>query len=55
MIVHGPLERLLLSITIPCRESKPIARLANFRLTSESVQLTPYSLGEAHLKVGLAD
>jgi hypothetical protein len=32
---------------------KPIARLVNFHLTSESVQLKPYSLGEAYLKVGL--
>jgi hypothetical protein len=32
---------------------KPIVRLVNFYLTSESVQLKPYSLGEAFLKVGL--
>jgi hypothetical protein len=48
VIVHGPLGRLLLSITIPCREREPIARLVNFHLASESVQLMPYSLGEAH-------
>jgi hypothetical protein len=30
-----------------------IARLVNFLLTSESVQLKSYSLGEAYLKVGL--
>jgi hypothetical protein len=32
---------------------KPIARLVNFHLTSESVQLESYSLGEACLKVDL--
>jgi hypothetical protein len=54
VIVHGPLGHLLLSVTIPCRESKLIARLVNFLLTSESVQLKSYSLGEAYLKVRLA-
>jgi hypothetical protein len=39
VIVHGLLGRLLLSVTIPCRESKPIARLVNFHLASESMQL----------------
>jgi hypothetical protein len=53
VIVHGPLGCLLLSVTFPCRERKPIVRLVNFFLTSESTQLTPYSLGEAYLKVGL--
>jgi hypothetical protein len=53
VIVSGPLRRHLLSITIPCQERKPIARLVNFLLTSESVQLKSYSLGEAGLKVGL--
>jgi hypothetical protein len=48
VIVHGPLGRLLLSITIHCRERRLIARLVNFVLTSESVQLKPYSLGEAY-------
>jgi hypothetical protein len=32
---------------------KPIARLVNFPLTSESMQLKSYSLGEADLKVDL--
>jgi hypothetical protein len=53
VIIHGPLERLFLSVTIPCRERKLIARLVNFLLTSESVQLKSYSLGEAYLKVDL--
>jgi hypothetical protein len=53
VIVSGPLGRHLLSITFPCQERKPIARLVNFLLTSESVQLKPYSLGEGGLKVGL--
>jgi hypothetical protein len=48
VIVHGPLGRLLLSITTPCRERKLIARLVNFLLTSESMLLRPYSLGEAY-------
>jgi hypothetical protein len=48
VIVHGPLGRLLLSVTTPCRERKLIARLVNFLLTSESVQLKSYSLGEAY-------
>jgi hypothetical protein len=48
MIVHGPLGCLLLSVTTPCREKKLIARLVNFLLTSESVQLKLYSLGEAY-------
>jgi hypothetical protein len=38
----------------PCQERKPIARLVNFLLTSDSVQLQPYSLGEAYLTVGLS-
>jgi hypothetical protein len=48
MIVYGPLGCLLLSVTTPCRERKLISRLVNFLLTSESVQLKPYSLGEAY-------
>jgi hypothetical protein len=32
---------------------KSIARLVNFHLTSKSVQLQSYSLGEAYLKVSL--
>jgi hypothetical protein len=32
VIVHAPLGCLLLSVTIPCRESKLITRLVNFRL-----------------------
>jgi hypothetical protein len=39
---------------LPCQERKPIAKLVNFLLTSEFVQLKPYSLGEAYFKVGLA-
>jgi hypothetical protein len=53
VIVHGPLGCLLLSVTFPCRERKPTARLVNFHLTSESMQLKLYSLGESYLKVGL--
>jgi hypothetical protein len=48
--IHRPLGCLLLSVTFPCRERKPIARLVNFLLTSESVQLIPYTLCEACLK-----
>jgi hypothetical protein len=48
MIAHGPLERLLLRVITPYRERKLIARLVNFILTSESVQLNPYILGEAY-------
>jgi hypothetical protein len=48
VIVHGPLGCLLLSVTTPCRERKLITRLVNFLLTSESMQLKPYSLGEAY-------
>jgi hypothetical protein len=48
MIVHGPLGHLLLSVTTPCQERKLISRLVNFLLTSESVQLKLYSLGEAY-------
>jgi hypothetical protein len=48
VIAHGPLGRLLLSVTIPCRGSKPITRLVNFHLASESVQLKLCSLGEAY-------
>jgi hypothetical protein len=51
MILHGPLGQLLLSVTTPCREGKPIARLVNFLLITESMQSVPYSLGEAYLKV----
>jgi hypothetical protein len=53
VIVHGPLGHFLLSATFPCQERKPIARLINFLLTSESMQSKSYSLGEAYLKVGL--
>jgi hypothetical protein len=53
VIVHGPLGCLLLSVTFPCGERKLIVRLVNFHLTSESMQLKLYSLGEACLKVGL--
>jgi hypothetical protein len=38
---------------LPCKERRLIARLVSSLLTSKSVQLKPYSLGEAHLKVGL--
>jgi hypothetical protein len=48
MIAHGPLGHPLLSVTIPCRGSKPIARLVNFCLAFESVQLKLCSLGEAY-------
>jgi hypothetical protein len=48
VIVHEPLGCLLLSVTTPYRERKLIARLVNFLLTYESVQLKPYSLGEAY-------
>jgi hypothetical protein len=54
MIVSGPLGCPPLSITDPCRERKLIARLVNFLLTSKSVQLMSYSLGEAYLKVSLS-
>jgi hypothetical protein len=54
MIVSRPLGCHLLSVSFPRRERKPIARLVNFFLTSESVQLQPYSLGEACLKVCLS-
>jgi hypothetical protein len=53
VIAHGHLGYLLLSITFPCRERKLIARLVNYLLTYEFMQLKPYSLGEACLKVGL--
>jgi hypothetical protein len=53
VIVSGPLGRHLLSVTFPCRERKSIVRLVNFLLTSKSMQLQPYSLGEAYLKVSL--
>jgi hypothetical protein len=53
VIIHGSLGCSLLSITIPCREREPIARLVNFLLTSKSVRLKPYSLDEACLKIGL--
>jgi hypothetical protein len=51
--VSGHLGCLLLSVTIPYWEGEPIARLVNFLLTSKSVHLKSYSLGEACLKVGL--
>jgi hypothetical protein len=54
MIVSRPLGRHLLSVSFPYRERKPIARLVNCLLTSESVQLQSYSLGEAYLKVSLS-
>jgi hypothetical protein len=53
VIAHTPLGRLLLSVTTPCRERKPISMLVSFLLTSESMQSMSYSLGEAYLKVGL--
>jgi hypothetical protein len=53
VIVHGPLGCLLLSVTTHCQERKPIDRLINFLLTFESVQLKPYSLGEAYFNVRL--
>jgi hypothetical protein len=31
---HGPLGHLVLTVIIPCRGSKPITRLVNFRLAS---------------------
>jgi hypothetical protein len=52
VIFYGPLGCLLLSITLPCRERRSIARLVNFLLTSEFMQSKLYSLGEAYLKVG---
>jgi hypothetical protein len=54
MIVHGPLGRPPLSVIDPCWERKPVARLVNFLLTSESVQSMPYSSGEGYLKVSLS-
>jgi hypothetical protein len=54
VIVSRPLGRHLLSVSFPCRERKPIARLVNFFLTSESAHLKPHSLGEACLKVRLS-
>jgi hypothetical protein len=48
VIVHGPLGRLLLSITTLCRERKLIPMLVNFLLTFEAVQLKPYTLGEVY-------
>jgi hypothetical protein len=48
MIVHGPLGRLLLSVSTPCRERKLITGLVNFLLNSETVQLKPNSFGEAY-------
>jgi hypothetical protein len=53
MIVHGPLGCLLLSATFLCWERKSIARLVNFLLTFEFVQLKSYSLGKSYLKVSL--
>jgi hypothetical protein len=54
VIVSGPLGHPPISITDPCRERKPIARLVNFLFTSESMQSMSYSLGEAYLKVSLS-
>jgi hypothetical protein len=54
VIVSRPLGRHLLSVSFPCRERKPITRLVNFFLTSESAYLKPHSLGEACLKVRLS-
>jgi hypothetical protein len=48
MIVYGPLGHILLSVTIPCRERKLIARLVNSLLTYKSMQLKSCSLGEAY-------
>jgi hypothetical protein len=48
VIVHEPFGCLLLSVTTPYRERKLIARLVNFLLTSKSVQLKLYSLGETY-------
>jgi hypothetical protein len=53
VIIHGPIWRLLLSVTIPCQERKSIVRLVNFLLTFEFVQSKSYSLGEVYLKVSL--
>jgi hypothetical protein len=53
VIFRGPVGRLCLSVTLPCRERRPITRLMNFLLTSKSVQSKPYSLVEAYLKVSL--
>jgi hypothetical protein len=53
VIVSGPLGHHLLSVTFPCQGRKPITRLVNFLLTSGSMQLKSYSLGEAGLKVSL--
>jgi hypothetical protein len=53
MIVSRPLRRHLLSVSFSCQERKPIARLVNFLLTSESAQLKPHSFGEAYFKVSL--
>jgi hypothetical protein len=44
LIIHGPLGRFLLILTIPCQEGKPIAMPVNFLLTSESIQSMSYSL-----------
>jgi hypothetical protein len=54
VIVSRPLGRPPLSVTDHCRERKPIAKLVNFLMTSKSVQLMSYSLGEAYLKVSLS-
>jgi hypothetical protein len=51
VIDPGHFGHLLLCVTTPCRERKPITRLVSFLLTSESVQLMSCSLGEAYLKV----
>jgi hypothetical protein len=51
---YGPVGRLLRSFTIPFQECKPVTRLVAFLLTSEFMQLKPYSLDEAYLKVGLS-
>jgi hypothetical protein len=52
--IHGPLGCRLQSVAITCRERKLIARFVNFLSTSESVELKPYSLCEAYLKVGVS-
>jgi hypothetical protein len=54
VIVDGALGCLFLSVTFSHRERKLIAKLVSFLLTSESMQLKLYSLGEACLKVCLS-
>jgi hypothetical protein len=50
---HDYLSMSSPGITFPCRERKPITRVVNFLLTSDSMQLKSYSLGEACLNVSL--